>query len=286
MSDTVITSAPVDIIPGGASTVTETPGQQTPVVGSGTELNGESSRQSEPSGSQDSTDDSQGNTGERRGWSKLDEIRELRASRREAREREAATLTELQQLRQQFEQLRQAQQQPRTGKPERDPSKFWQDPEASIQSALDERLERLQESMVERFQTTREEEYAQQALNYERGQAVEFIRSQKGYSQEDDEDLIEIIHENGLSNLSPMQAARAAWSIFQQEKGIGDRSALKAQASGVVGQPPGVGLGKKVWSSAEYERTLDDLMKNPKYLIDHPELEAELMSAQREGRVR
>lgn len=288
MSDAILTSpsnVTVSDISAG-TTVTEPTGQQTPVAGSGTPLGAETGTQSEPSGSQESTDNSQGNADQRRnGWSKLDEIKELRSWRREARERESSLQSQLQEMRDRLTNM-DPRNQPRSANPRRDPSKFWQDPEASIDARLEERLQGLQDAMFERFSQSREQEYAEAALNQERQTAVEFIRSQKGYSREDDEDLIEIIHDHGLSGLQPIPAARAAWALFQQMKGIGDRTELKQRASGVIGQPPGVGLGKKIWSIAEYDQALDSLLKNPKYLIDHPDYEAELLSAQKEGRIR
>ena len=38
-----------------------------------------------------------------------------------------------------------------------------------------------------------------------------------------------------------------------QEKGVGSRSLAKARASTVIGQPPGVGLGGKIWNKSEFD---------------------------------
>ena len=130
-------------------------------------------------------------------------------------------------------------QQPGTAKT---PANFWQDPEAVLEAKLEEKLERLQNNMFERFQTTREQEYAQQARQQETASAAEFIRTQPGYDSSDDEDLIEIIKENNLATLGPTKAANIAWSLLQQSRGVGNRGLQKRQAAGVQGQPPGVGF--------------------------------------------
>lgn len=275
MSDTVLTVGSGE--PATGTAVTETPVQTT-----GTEQAASESGQTESSdggSSKGSTDNSQQEQTQRRGWSKVDEIRELRQDRRQLRERESSLLQEIAELRAMRNESAKG-----NGNAARTPANFWQDPEAVLEARIKENMESLREAITGEFRQVRESDYQTQALNQERGQAVEFIRSQKGYSQDDDDELIHIIEENGLSTLNPMQAAKAAWSIYQQERGVGDRSVQKRQAASVMGQPPGAGLGKKIWSQTEYDRTLDELMKNPMKMTT--ELEAELMGAAREGRVR
>ena len=140
MSDGTMTAANVTIsdVPAG-TTVTEDASSQAHAPGSGTELGADSEPKSDNAGGpQGSPEDGQQGQGQRRGWSKVDEIRDLRAWRREARQREAGYQSELAGVRQQLEELRQLQQ-PNRGKAERDPSKFWQDPEAAIERNLEER---------------------------------------------------------------------------------------------------------------------------------------------------
>lgn len=252
----------------------------TPVESTGTETAASENNETHGGGSQESTDDAQqGSAGGRKRWSLQDEVKELRAQRRELREQVKSSES----LREELRQLRETVNRPRQEPAAKTPPNFWQDPEGTLEAKLEEKLSRLQEQMFERFSTTREQEYAQQALRQEQATGVEFIRSQKGYSQEDDEDLIEIIEENGLKSLSPMQAARTAWALLQQSRGVGDRSLAKARAAGVQGQAPGAGLGKKVWSKADFDAALDSINpRDPK----HDALIKELEAAHKEGRVK
>jgi hypothetical protein len=267
---------------GAGPAVTETPAQTSGSEPAASESGAPASSEAGPS--QERPEDSQSETTQKRPWSKVDEIRELRAWRREARQRESTYQDNLRQLQEEVRLLRESSDPRRRGGTERNPATFWQDPEGTLESKLDERLERLQNNMFDRFQTSREQEYAQQALTQERGQAVEFIRSQKDYQPEDDEDLIEIIESRGLAKLQPMDAATTAWALLQQERGVGGRSLARNRASTAIGQPPGAGFGKKIWSGAEYDRVMEDLLKAPSKLT--PELEAELLAAAKEGRVR
>ena len=144
MSDGTLTSGTVtvsDVTPGTA--VTETPAPET---GSGSAA--PETQSPEAGGSKDSPEDGQQNQGQRRGWSKVDEIRDLRAWRREARQREAGYQSELAGVRQQLDELRQLQQ-PNQGKTARNPSDFWQDPEAALQRNLEERLGGLEERLLD-----------------------------------------------------------------------------------------------------------------------------------------
>lgn len=280
-----MTSSPAQTLGAGAGTaVTGTPDQSTGTENAASESTVETGASTEPSGGQPTAEDGQNANGEggtnRRRPSIYDTVKELRAERREARVRETEFLRQIQELRQAMEQANA----PKPGVSERNPADFWQDPEGRLERLMEDRLGRLEEGLAGRFEQSREAREQEQVLNQERSEAVEFIRSQKGYSSDDDEDLIDIINEQGLQTLSPKQAAKAAWAIFQQDRGVGDRSLAKARATGVVGQPPGVGFGRKVWSKAEYDQTIDALERNPKGLTK--ELEAELLSAAREGRVR
>lgn len=290
MSETMMTAGGAqatvsvsDIPPGTA--VNEASESQTTGVGSGTELGADTGSQSDNAGGEQSTsEDGQSQAGQRRTHTKLDEIRELRAWRREARQRETAYQSELQQMRQQLEELRQ-QSQPGQRKTARNPAEFWQDPEARIQNALDERLERLEGSLLERFSMSREQEAQQMALRQEQESAVEFIRSQPNYSPEDDDDIIDIIETiPNRENLSPSWVAEYAWMKLNQERGISDKSVAKARASTVIGQPPGVGLSGKIWSKAEFDRTVDALEKQGARADS--KLLAELEAAVKENRVR
>lgn len=239
-------------------------------------------KQTEGGTEQSSAEGSQSQGQERRKWSIQDEVKELRAQRRELRER----LSSFDEMRNELSQLRDSVN--RRDKPEvaKTPANFWQDPEGTLDAKLTEKLERLQEQMFQRFDTTREQQEQIHHLRQEQASATEFIRTQKGYSAQDDEDLIEIIE--GIpnrQNLSPTMVAEYAWMKLQQSRGVGDRSSLKRQAAGVQGQPPGRGFGEKQWTKAEFENAVDLVAKNPTD-PKHSDLIKELESAHRDGRVR
>ncbi len=283
-----LTTGTVTIADHPATTETAPVESQTATVGSGTEMGADTLPKSEENagGPQGPAEDGQSQTGQRRGWSKVDEIKDLRAWRREARQREVGYQSELAQVRQQLEELRQLQQPNRNGTA-RNPAEFWQDPEAALARNLDERLEGLEGRLFEKFSMSREMEAQQTAIRQEQEGAVEFIRSQSNYSPEDDEDLIDIIEsipQQTRANLSPQWVAEYAWLQLNAQRGIGNRSMAKQRASTVIGQPPGVGLGQKVWSKSEFDATVDALekqgVKADQKLLD------ELVAAAKEGRVK
>lgn len=260
------------------ATVTATPAQST-----GTESVASENTQTEGGSPQGSTEGSQqdGQTGRKR-WSIQDEVKELRAQRRELRER----LSSFDEVRNELAQLREEMTRRTRPTTAKDPARFWQDPEGTLDSKLDERLERLQNNMFERLEMTREQEYARQALEQEQRSATEFIRTQKGYDPADDDELVEIIAEiPNKQHLSPQWVAEFAWLKLQQSRGVGDRTLAKQRASAVQGQPPGVGFGRKVWSKADFDAACDMLEKNPTD-PKNSELLKELESAHKEGRVR
>jgi hypothetical protein len=258
----------------------------TPEPLTGTESAASETKETNASGEQSTAEGGQEQAGSgRKRWSIQDEVKELRAQRRELREQ----LSSSEQMREELRQLREdlnRQRQPGTAKT---PANFWQDPEARLQSLRDEIRDEIGEQnrgLMDAFHQTREQEYAQQQLRQEQASAAEFIRSQKGYDPSDDEDLIEIIESlPNRQHLSPQWVADYAWLKLQAQRGVGDRSLAKQRASGVQGQPPGTGFGRKIWTKAEYDATLDQIEKtptNPKW----NELIAELESANKEGRVR
>lgn len=276
--DTTITS---DVSTESGTAVTETPAQST-----GTENAASENTQTTGGTERSSTEGSQsdGQSGRKR-WSIQDEVKELRAQRRELREQVASS----EQVREELRQLREEMTRRNDPNTAKTPKNFWQDPEGTLDSKLDERMERLQNNLFDRFSQTREQEFAQQALRQEQASATEFIQSQKGYDPSDDEDLVEII-ENlpNKQHLSPQWVAEYAWLKLQSQRGVGDKTLAKQRASGVQGQPPGAGFGKKIWSRSDFEAACDMLEKDSKAATDpkNAELLRELESAHKEGRVK
>lgn len=286
MSDTALTSAPTTTVTdiGAGTAVTTEPTNQ----GQGSAApEGQTSTDSSAGGPQGTTEDGQQQTGQRRGWSKVDEIRDLRQWRREAKQREAAIQNELLTTRQMLEELRQGQKQPGRGGTARTPADFWQDPEAALARRLEEGLGTLEERILGQMHQTREMDAQQYQVAREQESAVEFIRSQSNYAPEDDEDLIDIIEsipQQTRASLSPQWVAEYAWMKLMQERGVGSRSLAKQRASGVIGQPPGVGLAGKVWNKSEFDAAVDALERQGAKADD--KLLGELMAAAKEGRVR
>lgn len=284
--DTQLTSGTTTIADASGPAVTTEPTNQ----GQGSaapEGQSQDSSDSTAGGSQGTAEDGQSQSGQRRGWSKVDEIRDLRQWRREAKQREAAIQNELLSTRQQMEELRRSLQQPPGKNNARTPADFWQDPLAAQERLFEERLGGMEERLLERMYQTREMEAQQYQVAREQESAVEFIRSQPNYAQEDDEDLIDIIESipaQTRQSLSPQWVAEYAWMKLMQEKGVGNRSVAKARASTVIGQPPGVGLSGKMWNKSEFDAAVDALerqgAKADQKLLD------ELMNAAKEGRVR
>jgi len=268
--DTVITSD-IDTSSGTAGTATADQPTATETAASET-------KETEGGGEQSSAEGGQPQTGGRRKWSIQDEVKELRAQRRELREQ----LSSFGSVREELAALREELNRRAPPGTAKTPANFWQDPEAIIES----KLERLRDELAGTFQQSREQEYQLQALRQEQASAVEFIRTQKGYDPTDDEDLIEIIESvPNRQHLSPQMVAEYAWLRLQAQRGVGDRGLAKRQASGVQGQPPGVGFGRKVWAKADFDAAVDMLEKNP-HDPKNAELLKELESAHKEGRVR
>lgn len=271
MSDTFLTAD----APAPDATVTETP-VQTP----GTGTVAPETNAPEDGSSQEATEGGQQQTGQRRGKSLMDEVKELRAQRRELRDQ----VRSFDSVRNELAELRDLVTRRDQEGTAKTPANFWQDPEG----ALDRRLQNLRDELSQTFQQTREQEFHAQQLRQEQASAVEFIRSQQGYHQQDDEDLIEIIEgipKRTREASSPSMIAEYAWMKLQQARGVGDRSLSKQRASGVQGQPPGTGFGRKNWSRAEFDAAVDMIEKNPSD-PKHAELLKELEAAHKEGRVR
>jgi len=221
----------------------------------------------------------------RKRWSIQDEVKELRAQRRELRQSLAEREEVFRSFQDELRALREAQKRREQLDIAKTPANFWQDPEAKL-NELKEEISKSQVGLMEAFHRTREEEFQRQALRQEQESAVEFIRSQPGYNSQDDEDLIAIIEDiPNRQYQSPKFVAEHAWLKLQAQRGVVDRSLAKARASGVQGQPPGVGFGRKMWQKADFDAAVDMLEKNPTD-PKNVELMNELMAAHKEGRVK
>lgn len=175
---------------------------------------------------------------------------------------------------------------------ERKPSRtFWEAPEESVRELTRAELQELKKELIQEMRSTREQDQQSAAWQSETSEATKFIRSQKGFT-EDDFDLIEeIVRETPeMRKLTPMQRAKYALYLFREEKGISDKTGIKQRAAAVSGAPPTTS-GVKVWTEAEIERELNKLPQDPRSWTEEQNkqyqlLDAEFRNAYREGRVK
>jgi hypothetical protein len=210
-----------------------------------------------------------------------DELLGLRGDRRTLR-------TKVAELEARLEELRtggpQPQPKPAPNKTEQD---FWADPNARFMS-LEDKLANLEERVAERvsksFQEVRTRDTQTAQLNQERSEAVKLVHSQPNWDKADDTVLVDIIEEYGLGALPPLRGAEAALALFYKQKGVGDKSAVRARAASLVGAPGAAGVAK-TWPKDEVERLLDiELKKSPDKM--NKSLIQEIKTAQAENRIR
>jgi hypothetical protein len=227
-----------------------------------------------------------GQAGRQRGKSVYSQIRELQNRLREQRgywESEVGGLkSQLEEIRAQFG----------NGQQGRKPGKtFWEAPEEVLEERLSTHLSDFEKRMSTKFEQTQAQREQAEVRKQEVSEAAKFIRSQKGMTEDDIQDIREILHSNpNLESLSPMDQAEFALFKWQKERGIGDNTAKKQRASTVTGAPPGGSGSPKVWSEAEIQAELSKFPPNPANYTPEDEarwkrLDDEWRRAYREKRV-
>jgi hypothetical protein len=183
--------------------------------------------------------------------------------------------SQIQQLNAEKQQLLEALKGGKTGQPQTKPD-LWSDPDAYFEAQ--------NQKMLENFQRIRQEERQAEAQSAELRDAAKFVRSQKGMTEDDVQEIRDILRDEELDDQPPMRAARLALALWKERKGISDKSDLKARASmPSVGQSPGASH-KRTYSQGEMDAWVRDLELNPSKLT--PDVEAELRSVYAEGRIR
>lgn len=200
----------------------------------------------------------QGQNVRQRGPSKLDTIRELRAKIRDQRsywESEVGT------LKQQLEEIQKTIASRTQGQK---PSKtFWEAPEEVLDERFDSKLSAMEQRMLSAMEKRQTMDQQTSEWKQETSEAAEFIRSQKGITDEDQEDIAEIVRSTpAMANMRPMDRAKYAYFLWKEERGIRDTSTLKARASTVIGAPPSAG-GQKTWTNAEIEAKVAEFNRIP-----------------------
>lgn len=257
-----------------------------PESSTGTETN--VSETAEQAGGEQSSDGGSvnGQQGQKRGKSVYAQVRELNSKLREQRgywESEVGSLkTQLEEIRNQVGSRQAVQKQSKT---------FWEAPEEVLEERLSSHLSELEKRMQTKFEQTQAQREEASIRTQEVSEAAKFIRAQKGITDEDIQDIREILQSNpSLNGLSPMDQAEYALYKWQKERGITDNSAKKARASTVTGAPPAAGSGKKMWTKSEIESELSKFPPNPADYTPDDEarfkkLDDEWRRAMREGRM-
>lgn len=252
--DTTVT----DIAPEtGEATEKETPAGSTGTESVASETNGQAGDSQERA--EGSPEDSQ--QARPRGPSKLDTIKELRAK---LRERDSRYGTEMETLKSQLDEMKQMIAS-RGG--EKKPSKtFWEAPEEILEERMKANMQSLKEEILQGMQQRESVNQETTEWKQETSKAAEFIQGQKGISPNDHEDIAEIVRSTpAMQHMRPMERAQYAVYLWQQQRGIGDRSVLKAKAVSTTGVAPAPG-GQKTWTSAEIDAKTAEFEKVPQNL--------------------
>lgn len=234
-------------------------------------------------GSQDSSDSgsASGQDGRQRGKSVFSQMRELKSQLRDQR---GYWESEVGQLKRQLEEFRA---QIGRGSPVEKRSKWsWDAPD----QYLDERLNQLEQNLEQKFEQTQAQREEMSVRQQEITEAAKFIRSQKGMTEDDIQDIRDILKSNPqLENLAPMDQAEFALFKWQKERGIGDKTAQKNRASSVTGSGT-QGTGPKMWTESEIEKEMAKFPQNvalwtPEVKTRFEKIDNEIRLAYREKRV-
>lgn len=282
-----------ELLAADGQTTVETSAKETPAVSQGTESDASENSASKDAGERagDSRESAEGNRAggndgrQRNSWKRT--VDQLRASRREERQKWESELgelrSEIQRLNQGISQSgRQSQKQSKT---------FWEAPEEVMQERIGEQLAALKQELLEGLRNRDTETQQTSQWQAETSEATKFIQSQKGITDDDAEDIAEIVRSTPeMSSMSPMQRARYGLFLWQQQRGITDKSSIKAKATTINGAPPQTS-GQKIWTNSEVEAELAKFPKDPKHFTKEQSdkfaaFERELRLAQKQGRVK
>jgi len=210
--------------------------------------------------------------------------------RQRLRERDAYWDSEVGTLKTQLAQL----QKMLTGEPDRKPSRtFYDAPEDTLRALLKESLEPLKENILGEFRQSQEEREQAQALKQEALEAAKFIRSQKSITEDEIQEIRELLQTDEVAQSlgqSPMKQAKYVMYLWNQERGIADKSDLKNRARSITGASVSTGNGPRTWTEADMKAEADKLgpVKDwgPEQKKKFKELETEFMKAYADGRVK
>jgi len=225
-----------------------------------------------------------GRQGRFSGRSKLGTIRELRAKLREERSQRESLVGDLQSRLDNLEaKLRPAQNDQRPSRT------FWEAPEDVSRELTRAELKSFKEELLGELRQTEQEREQTAEWKQETSEATKFIRTQKGLTPEDEEEVADIVRSTpSMMNLRPMERAEYAMFLWQKQKGIGDKSSIKARASTVAGSTTSTG-GKRIWTDADMKREIDKFSGSkwtPEQVKAFDVLNREFEDAVRENRLK
>jgi hypothetical protein len=247
------TTDTIDPITGESTVKTEVPAQgQAPVEGQapqGEKENAGPSQEGSEDGKEEGTDT-------RKPFrSKNQTIYELR---QRIRDQEGTFSQKLEALEKRLEEMARATTRGQDQKPSRT---FFEAPEDTLKAINSEQFKSFKEELLGELRQTEEERNQASQWKQETSEAAKFITSQKGITEDDLRDIEEIVRSTPeMQNLSPMQRAKYATFLWKEERGIGDKSALKQKAATVVGSPGG--HGPTELTEEAINKRLDDFPKN------------------------
>jgi len=272
---------------GGDATAKETPegspgtGEVAPDAPQGAENQAGGSQDPSESGSVD------GQSVRQRGPSKLDTIRDLRAKLREQR---SYWESEMGTVKSQMEELKNLMQSGQSGPKPR--KTLWENPDDWFDDKLGTHMSDLERRIVSKIEKRDSESQADYQQRLEVSEAAKFIKSQKGMTEDDIQEIREILAENPKwAQLDPMDQAEFALARWQKGHGITDKSDAKARAATSGGSGHASEGGAKIWTESEMEREISLLPRDPKNWSDENKkrfdyLDTEFKRAVSEGRVK
>jgi hypothetical protein len=162
-----------------------------------------------------------------------------------------------------------------------------------LREILSENHKTLKDELLSEFRQTQEERESQVALRQEASEAAKFIRSQKGMTSEDVQEIRELLATDEVAKSlseNPMNQAKYLLYLWKEQRGIGDKSGLKDMARGVTGASVSTGGAQKTWTEAEMAKEMEKLGPvhtwGPEQKKKRQEFEREFMRAYAEGRVK
>lgn len=177
---------------------------------------------------------------------------------------------------------------------ERKPSRtFYEAPEDTLREINSEQLSAFKEDLLNELRSTQQERDQQLSLKQEASEAAKFIRSQKGITEDEIQEIRELLQTDSVAQSlanTPMDQANYVWYLFEKQRGVTDKTALKDKARGVTGASVSTGGSAKTWTEAEMEKEVQKLgdVKNwgPEQKAKYKQLESEFMRAYADGRVK